>query len=541
MLKNTFDDLILFGKTFLAADFLKTATPPFHYVMGDEMINPTTIPCGILVPRDHGKTVMCKAKIIRDFCYSQKAHEWGFADEARYLFYGWVSNTQKKSVQNVKYVRQQLSYNGLLKKYFGDLSAEFIKGKTYSQEDIETSNGNRLISRSNLSSLRGETEASMQAGTLRYSACFVDDAENEDNTKTRNARDNLSNTIMNGIYPAIDKDFGRLFVIGTPVHYDSFIQRLIDKWLKVKGTEKEKDFGWKILHWGGATQPDMEGGVLWPSRMHRKRLDNIKKVYIDSPGKGLSGYYQEYEMQVQSADDANWTRDHIKEWKGYYEWDDDLGSGVLVMDKVRIPVLCFIGCDPATDIDTKDSDFSVIMVVAIDPDNNVYVLEYERHRSIPNLGIKSKGGETLGKLGVVDYIIQLYDRYHCTSACVEDVAMNRSILTALNAEKLRLNRFDISVVPGKPGGTQKRNRIYSGLSGRFSMGTVHLRENHFDLSHEILTFGPKMAHDDTIEALYYSLVYAYPPNMVQKKDSKGIILEEWEKPVAPPKKTWITL
>jgi len=183
----------------------------------------------------------------------------------------------------------------------------------------------------------------------------------------------------------------------------------------------------------------------------------------------------------------------------------------------------------------------VIMVVAIDPDNNVYVLEYERHRSIPNLGIKSKGGETLGKLGVVDYIIQLYDRYHCTSACVEDVAMNRSILTALNAEKLRLNRFDISVVPGKPGGTQKRNRIYSGLSGRFSMGTVHLRENHFDLSHEILTFGPKMAHDDTIEALYYSLVYAYPPNMVQKKDSKGIILEEWEKPVAPPKKTWITL
>ena len=102
--------------------------------------------------------------------------------------------------------------------------------------------------------------------------------------------------------------------------------------------------------------------------------------------------------------------------------------------------------------------------------------------------------------------------------------MNRSIFQALNDERRRLNRFDLSVIPQKPGGTQKRNRIYSGLSGRFSMGTVHFRENMFDLENEILTFGPRMAHDDTIESLYYANLHSFPPNFKQNENKK------WFKP-----------
>jgi hypothetical protein len=129
-----------------------------------------------------------------------------------------------------------------------------------------------------------------------------------------------------------------------------------------------------------------------------------------------------------------------------------------------------------------------------------------------------------GPSSVVDYIIELYNKYHCTSATVEDVAMNRSIFQALNDERRRINRFDIAVIPEKPGGTQKRNRIYSGLSGRFSMSTVNLRENMFDLVNEILTFGPRMAHDDTIESLYYANVHAFPSNYSKNKEKK------WYKP-----------
>jgi hypothetical protein len=160
------------------------------------------------------------------------------------------------------------------------------------------------------------------------------------------------------------------------------------------------------------------------------------------------------------------------------------------------------------------------MVVAVDVNNNLYVLEYERHRSIPTLGAKDKQGKMIDKKGVVDYIMELHEKYSCISSTVEDVAMNRSVFQALNDERRRLNKFNIAVIPEKPGGTQKRNRIYSGLSGRFSLGAVYIKENQFDLINEIVTFGPRMAHDDTIEALYYANLYAFPANLSQNKEKK---------------------
>jgi hypothetical protein len=47
----------------------------------------------------------------------------------------------------------------------------------------------------------------------------------------------------------------------------------------------------------------------------------------------------------------------------------------------------------------------------------------------------------------------------------------------------------------------------------------------FDLTNEIITFGPKMAHDDTIETLYYAQLHAFPPNMKPNESKKG-----WFKP-----------
>ena len=164
-------------------------------------------------------------------------------------------------------------------------------------------------------------------------------------------------------------------------------------------------------------------------------------------------------MEVQSEEDSVWRRQHIKYWEGYYEREK--GINYLNIEGSKVPINTFIGCDPATDIDTKDSDFSVIMVIAVDINNNLYVLEYERHRSIPTIGAKGVDGELLEKKGVFDYIIDFHNKYKCTSSTVEDVAMYRSIYQSLNYERRRSNRFDIAVIPEKPGGTQKRNRIYN--------------------------------------------------------------------------------
>ena len=517
LLKAAYDNLITFGKLFLAGDFKKSATPFFHYEIAEELLSPSQKPCAIIIARGHAKTTLVKAKIIHDLCFAKKAKEWGFADKEKDLFFGWVSSNQKKSKNNVAYVKLHLEYNDKINYYFGRSDVGSLRGDTWNQEDLITAYGDRLISSSNLTSMRGDTLATLYRGAVRYSNVFIDDAENEENTRTGGSREKIVDNIMNGILPAIEKNEpgARLFLMETPVHWDSFAQQILDKWAQVQkeGPEAVSKYTWKVITYG-VTQPEMPGGVLWKSWLPRKKLDEIKQTYSDSP-RGEEGYYQEYELQVQSSENSLWSRKHLKFYEGYYSYID--GENYIIINDVRYPVNTFIGCDPATDIETESSDFSVIMVVAVDLANNIYVLEYERHRSIPTIGLRSPTGEIDGKEGVIDYITKLYDKYHCKTAVVEDVAMTRSVLQALNGWKKQKNRYDISVIPEPPGGREKRNRIYTGLNSRFASGAIHLKEHMFELINEVIKFGPKMAHDDTIESLYYACKYAYPPNLTGEK------------------------
>ena len=493
-------DLIAFGKLFLPGDFSKSESPQFHYEIADSLLETTTRSLALILPRGSAKTQLFKTFLM---------HKILFKPQDDFLFMGWVSDNHRKSILNLQYIKQHFQNNDMIKYYFGD-----VVGDKWTETDIVTSTNAKLISRSNLSSVRGENYLGK-----RYDIVALDDTESETNTVTQDAREKIKNIVYNGVRPALDINSGRLIFAGTPVHYDSLCQNILDGYEKSKN---KSQYTWDVITYK-STQPEMEGGVLWDSYMPKKKLDKIKREY-DEAGRG-QGYYQEYELEVQNEEDALWGQKYIKHWKGYYVNEDEINY--LVIDGEKVPCNTFLGCDPATDIDTRNSDFSVIMAVAIDNNNNAYVLEYERHRSIPTVGARGVDDKLTGKKGVVDYIMELHEKYHCTSSTVEDVAMNRSVFQSLNERRRIENKFSIAVIPEKPGGREKRNKIYSGLSGRFSTGTVYLRDNMFDLSHEIVTFGSKMAHDDTIETLFYALLHAFPPNMKQKGEGKE---RRWIKP-----------
>ena len=135
-------DLISFGKLFLPDDFMRSETPFFHYEMSDAIDDRNVKQLAIIIPRGHGKTVLTKASIIKDFVFCQ--------DKSNFLFYAWVSATQKLSVGNMDYIKHHLENNDRIKYYFGNL-----KGKKWTEEDIELSNGCKLISKSNVAGIRG--------------------------------------------------------------------------------------------------------------------------------------------------------------------------------------------------------------------------------------------------------------------------------------------------------------------------------------------------------------------------------------------------
>jgi len=493
-LEMAYKDMLSFGKLFLADDFMRSETPFFHYEIADDIMNHDKKQLAIIMPRGHGKTVLTKCDILWSFCFAKKEDP---------LFYGWVSATQKLASGNMDYVKSHLEFNDKIKYYFGTM-----KGRKWTEEDIELKNGCKLLSKSNVSGIRGGAKLHK-----RYDLIILDDFEDENNTLTQEARAKNGNLITAVVYPALEPHTGRLRINGTPVHYDSFINNLITNSEKAK--KDKKDFAWDVRLYKAI---DNKGNSLWSSWFPLSKLEEKKVFYRDSgmPQK----FYQEYMMEVQSEEDSIFNSRHIKFWEGHYEWNEDHQLGYIWHDDQLKPVQTFVGVDPATDVNRRDSDFSVLMVIAVDQDNSVYVIDYIRERG---LSVMSILGEN--KDGIVDHMFTLAHKYHPLLMVVEDTTMSRPIFQSLRSESMRKNDFSVKWKEEKPGTRQsKRDRIQGILSQRFSIGQIFIKKNHYDLHHEIVTFGSRMAHDDVIDALAYSVKYATPPKSLVKEN--GVYLRK---------------
>jgi len=495
------NDLIAFGKLFLPDDFNRSETPFFHYEVADALMDLDARQLGVILPRGHGKTVLTKCNILHDFVFTKEP-----------LFYGWVAASSKISIPNLDYIKYHLEYNDRIKYYFGDL-----KGKKWTEDDIELSNGCKLISKSNLSGIRGGAKLHK-----RYDLIVLDDFEDENNTVTSESRSKISNLVTAVVFPALEPKTGRLRINGTPVHYDSFIQKIL------VGHEQAKkegvDYSWKVITYKALLD---DGQVLWPSWFGHKEMERKKKFYADSgtPHK----FYQEYMMEVQSDEDSIFTRDHIKFWDGQFVKDED-SDLMFIIPEGDDPKPCnvFVGVDPATDSARRNSDFSVLMVIAVTPDNNIYVIDYVRNRTLPVLGVPGTGQK-----GIVDYMFDQAKFYNPSLFTIEDTSMSKPIFQAIRAEMRRRNEFNVAFKAEKPGNRMsKRDRIQEILAQRFSVGQIHIKKTQYDLHREITTFGPRMAHDDTIDALAYACKYSYPPQGLQ--ENKG----SWSKRKKKPR-SWV--
>ena len=338
-------DLIAFGKIFLPGDFKKKPDAEYQHIVADEINSRSSKPCAIILPRSHIKTTEIRCSIVHDMCYHRKAMEH-FAEIATTekikefwtrealnrtpRLFGWVAKSQDDAENNLRYVSKSLKNKKII--HFFGMGRGFI-GDKWNLQDIITAFEDRLISASNIKSVRGFTETTDEHGAIRFYRVFADDFENEENTKTYTSRQGLKKTLLGSILPAIENDVvgARLFLIGTPVHFDALIQNILDDWAKIKDDPiKVYNYSWVVLTWK-ATQPDMPGGVLWEGGAPREFLDERKKQYRERGMEHL--YYQEYELEVQSEDDSKWTRKHIKFHDGTYRWDNDLKRSFLLNDE----------------------------------------------------------------------------------------------------------------------------------------------------------------------------------------------------------------
>ena len=186
ILAKAYTDLVFFGRAFLPRDFLnKSASPGFHFDVAKKLIS--TAPGGrtcIVMPRGFGKSILSKAAIMHKLCFS---------GENQQHFVAWVSEEQSQSIDHLKYLRNHFEVNKKIKYYFGNMDGGRA-GKRWTEKDIVTPKGDRVIAKGTSQRLRGRAEVD-----VRYTGIVLDDFESELNTKTPERRAEIKKWVVSTV------------------------------------------------------------------------------------------------------------------------------------------------------------------------------------------------------------------------------------------------------------------------------------------------------------------------------------------------------
>ena len=494
-------DLIAFGQLFLPDDFMKSSPAPFHYEVGNKLLDKSIRKLCVVLPRGHSKSTMAKAALL---------HKIYFNPQGKKEFAAWVSEEQGQAVDHLKYIKNHIEYNNALNYYFGDMI-----GEKWTEKEITTSRGDRIIAKGTSQRLRGRSEL----GT-RYTNIILDDFESELNTKTPDRRREIKEWLMSTVYPSLEESKGNegsIWLIGTIVHYDSALQAIYDGYLEAQ--EKNSKYTWDVIFHRALE----DGKPLWGSYFSKNKINEIRKDY-ENVGQ-LHKFAQEYMNDARDLATAKFKIDKLQ----HHDYQVVSGDNqVYLKDKnTIIPVNVYVGVDLAYEANANN-DYQVIMVTAVDSEKNYYILDYY-HEHLPLYEMPQK---------IFEYA-KMYSPVRRVN--VEHVGAQGIIKDSVN----KMGGFDRKMAPGiargvrPPNGIKKEDRLESLLCPIVNRGKLFHRKVHQEIVDEMFHF-PKGKNDDLLDGLWYSITNARSPlsgkfesndfiaeNKQNHKKTKKSVLRSW--------------
>lgn len=462
------ENMILFG-SIINANMFSVPSPNFHYNIADVLMNDENKQVNIIAPRGHAKSSIVGGVY--------PLYHILHGDGAKLIVL--VSRTQDHAIKLLGTIKDTLDYSQPLRAiygYWGQHSA-----KTWSKSEIELKDGSMIICKGTGQQLRG-----IKVGSQRPTLIIVDDPEDENNTKTAEAMESNLRWLLQSAVPSLDPLKGKIAVIGTPQHQRCMVEIL-----------KEMD-GWVNMHFA----PDMDNGkALWEEWQPIEKLQKKKKE-LESIAR-VSVFYREYLCQIIGDEDQLFSEQYLK----YHDYDyfiDDEGQHFLTNENDKqIPVNIFMGVDPASSI-RKTADYSVIMPIAVDKENNRYVLPYYRKRATP--------------MKLAESIIQYFKMYKPSKVRIESVGyqemLREYLRTRCEEENIFISGLEIKEAPR----TSKSSRLET-MEPYFAQGKMYIKKDMLDLKDELLLY-PRGKHDDLLDGMYYAMKGMYKPSHEEKAENK---------------------
>lgn len=471
-------DIVTFGQMFLPEDFMKSTPAPYQYELSNLLLGEDKRIC-IILPRGHAKSTLAKTALL---------YKLYFNPPEKKEFIAWVSEEQSQAIDHIKYIQNHIDMNPALQYYFGDL-----KGSKWTEKEFTTARGDRIIAKGTSQRLRGRSQLG-----LRYTNIILDDFESELNTKTPERRREIKEWVMSTVEPALEnskENEGSIWLIGTIVHYDSFLQGVYDGFLQAE--KENRKSAWNVLY-----KKAIVGDIpLWSSYFTKEKLNDIKRRFNEMGL--LHKFAQEYQNEARDIDSAKFKIDRLNYYEG--EIVSRNNFNYILIEDTAIPVNVYIGVDLAYEA-TARSDFQVIVVIAIDKNRNIYLVDYYREHS-PLYDMPER-------------IIRYSKQYHPVRRVnVEQVGAQGLIRDHVN----KLSGNDRKLAPGlaqgvrPPSGIKKEDRLETLLCPIVNGRKLYIKKEHVELVDEMFEF-PKGRNDDLLDGLWYSVTNAKPP----KSSSMGI-------------------
>lgn len=379
--------------------------------------------------------------------------------------------TYPMATQFLGQIKNHLQRNEDLKSMFGDYS---LNADQWREDKIFIGGDKAYVAKEPTVWAQGVTA---NVTGSHFNIAILDDLVNDTNIGTKEQIEKVKQYYRQ-VLDLVDPDENghrRVIIIGTTWHWDDLYA-----WIQ-ETPEIAQDFA--ILKLPAYTGEWGEGELLFPTRLNWATLEQNKRQ------QGA------YHFSAQYMLDPVPTENQV--FKPPFKTYEETDIRGLELKK-------FVTVDPAIS-EEKTADYSAMVCVGVDKNNDWYILDIWRDRVQPK--------------ALIDQIFYWNEKHRPISVGIETVAFQKALQYFLYDEMKRRNRT-IPLVELKNNDISKDQRI-RGLQPRYEMGSIfHPQKTYVPnveyLEDELRRF-PKNAHDDMIDALASHLELAFPPRGREEK------------------------
>lgn len=424
-----------FQAAFLWKNFDAPVSTPACHREWWKMVSHHSKYVAIAAPRNHAKsTAVTHTATLAMICFREVQHVLIVSDTERQAI-GFLEGIKTEFLEN-QALREQFKPDKIIKENETEFTFLWDDGAWV-----------RIIARGGGQKLRG-----MNYRHKRPDYVICDDMENDDAVQNKEVRSKFAEWFYGALLPVVSRA-GRVRVVGTVLHFDGLLMRLIrsKKWKSRLYEAHNDDFS----------------VILWPEHWSERALRDTYETF-EADGKA-DQYYREFRNKPLADKDRMFPLHKIRDFPATLP-----------------PLEFYAGIDAAGS--SKDRrDYTAIAVTGLDHAGNAYIKYVIRDRLPPN--------------EIVEAMFEVQSVFEPVEWLIESGTLKNMLLPLIEMHGNKVGAY-LPISDHKLTPTKDKEFRAKPFSGRVKAGTVYAdkKSSWWEVFAAELEQFPAVAHDDQVDA-----------------------------------------